>query len=51
MANKMCNWYDKFFMFIGKLGLICIILYLLYRFAFKPYFTILKIPLANQLGI
>ncbi|GEM_PF-6420488 len=45
------TWHDKFFCVFGRLAFIAGILYLLYRFAFKPYFIILRIPLANQLGI
>jgi F0F1-type ATP synthase membrane subunit b/b' len=42
---------DKFFILLGRVALVAILLYLLYRFAFKPYFKIVEIPLLNQLGI
>ncbi len=42
---------EKFFMLLGKLAFVAIVLYLLYRYAFKPYFKIVEIPLLNQLGI
>ena len=45
------NWYDKFFCFFGRLAFVGAIIYLLYRFVFKPNFIILHLDLAKQLGI
>ena len=51
LAAKSCTWFDTLFKKIGILATVIAILYLVYRFFFKPYWIILKLPLAHQLGI
>jgi hypothetical protein len=51
MANRMCTWFDKLFRWIGIGVVVAGILYLVYRFIFKPNFIILHLDLARQLGI
>jgi hypothetical protein len=41
---------DKFFIFFGKVVFVAVLLYLMYRFLFKPYYMILPLDIAKQLG-
>jgi hypothetical protein len=42
---------DKFFALIGKLAFAVVLIYLMYRFLFKPNYMILHLDIAHQLGL